>query len=65
MIPLSIEKIKQVINGKSYHIDNENRVVEAISTDSRKIPNKSIFIALIGDNFDGHEFAEQAVKMAL
>ena len=62
MIPLSIEKIKQVINGKSYHIDNENWVVEAISTDSRKIPNKSLFIALIGDNFDGHEFAEQAIK---
>lgn len=62
MIPLSIEKIKQVINGTSYHIDNENWVVEAISTDSRKIPNKSLFIALIGDNFDGHEFAEQAVK---
>ena len=62
MIPLSIEKIKQLINGKSYHIDNENWVVESISTDSRKISNKSLFIALIGDNFDGHEFAEQAIK---
>ncbi|MCX8699991.1 UDP-N-acetylmuramoyl-tripeptide--D-alanyl-D-alanine ligase [Gilliamella sp. B2840] len=62
MIPLSIEKIKQVINGKSYYIDNENRVVEAISTDSRKISNMSVFIALIGDNFDGHEFVDQAIK---
>lgn len=34
----------------------------AISTDSRKIAQGSIFFALHGDNFDGNRFAEQALQ---
>ncbi len=34
---------------------------EAVSTDTRTIAENDIFVALRGDNFDGHEFIEQAV----
>ncbi len=34
----------------------------SISTDSRKIAKDEIFVALQGDNFDGHDYLEQALS---
>ncbi|MWP62295.1 UDP-N-acetylmuramoyl-tripeptide--D-alanyl-D-alanine ligase [Gilliamella sp. Pas-s25] len=62
MIPLEIEQIKKIVNGKSYHIPDESAVIDCICTDSRKIVKQSLFIALVGDNFDGHAFAELSIK---
>jgi UDP-N-acetylmuramoyl-tripeptide--D-alanyl-D-alanine ligase len=62
MIPLVIKQIETVVNGISYHIQDENLAVDSICTDSRKVTQKSLFIALIGDKFDGHLFAKQAIQ---
>ncbi|OCG23929.1 UDP-N-acetylmuramoyl-tripeptide--D-alanyl-D-alanine ligase [Gilliamella sp. wkB108] len=62
MIPLVIKQIKTLVKGESYNINDETVMVDSISTDSRKITKNSLFIALVGDNFDGHEFAHQAIK---
>ncbi|OCG20105.1 MULTISPECIES: UDP-N-acetylmuramoyl-tripeptide--D-alanyl-D-alanine ligase [unclassified Gilliamella] len=62
MIPLDIEQIKKIVNGKTYHIPDESIVIDSICTDSRKIVKQSLFIALVGDNFDGHAFAELSIK---
>lgn len=37
-------------------------VFERVETDSRKDLKKSLFIALKGDRFDGHDFVKQAVE---
>nr|WP_224745950.1 UDP-N-acetylmuramoyl-tripeptide--D-alanyl-D-alanine ligase [Neiella litorisoli] len=42
--------------------------IEAVSTDTRQIDHKALFVALVGDRFDGHDFlpqAEQAGACAL
>lgn len=62
MIPLNIEQIITVVNGESYAIEDQSVAIDSICTDSRKIVAKSLFIALVGENFDGHLFAEQAIK---
>lgn len=62
MIPLQIKQIKQVVNGESYHILNEDMMIDAICTDSRNIIKNAVFIALVGDHFDGHVFVEQAIE---
>ncbi|OCG02144.1 UDP-N-acetylmuramoyl-tripeptide--D-alanyl-D-alanine ligase [Gilliamella sp. wkB112] len=62
MIPLVIKKIITLINGEPYHINDEVLMVNSIDIDSRKITKQSLFISIVGDNFDGHEFAEQAIK---
>ena len=36
--------------------------VENISTDTREIGKESVFIALKGERFDGHDFAAQAME---
>ena len=35
---------------------------DAVCTDTRKITNGCLFIAIKGDNFDGHDFAAKAVE---
>jgi len=35
---------------------------QSVSTDSRNVPMKSLFFALKGDNFNGNEFARQAIE---
>ena len=34
------------------------RIVDAITTDSRDVPPRSLFVALDGDHFDGHAFVD-------
>ena len=38
----------------------EELIIDNISTDSRTLSEGDLFIALIGDNFDGHEFVADA-----
>ncbi|MEN6389077.1 MAG: UDP-N-acetylmuramoyl-tripeptide--D-alanyl-D-alanine ligase [Syntrophomonas sp.] len=39
---------------------NPELLIEAISTDSRRIPPNAVFFALSGERFDGHDYLEQA-----
>ena len=42
--------------------DSPDLSVLAITTDTRQIPTQALFIALKGENFDGHDFTPQAVE---
>ena len=35
--------------------------IESVGTDTRSLPPRSLFVALRGENFDGHNFLQQAV----
>ncbi|WLT06346.1 UDP-N-acetylmuramoyl-tripeptide--D-alanyl-D-alanine ligase [Gilliamella apis] len=61
MIPLVIKQIATIVNGTSYHLPDEGLTINEICTDSRKITDQSLFIALVGEKFDGHLFAKQAI----
>lgn len=39
-----------------------NKVATSLSTDTRTLKAGDVFLALRGENFDGHKFIEQAVK---
>src|ERR671924_643994 len=38
------------------------RLVHAVSTDSRTVPAGALFVALRGEHFDGHQFAATALQ---
>jgi len=61
MEKLNLREIIEVVNGETKG-HSENLSIESINTDSRKKVNNSLFIALVGENFDGHDFVEGAVK---
>ncbi len=60
-IPLSISFIKEAIGIKPC-CNDENIIINAISTDSREIKKKDLFIPLKGENFDAETFVTHAVN---
>ena len=56
MEPISLKKIAEVI-GAACDTDLE---ITSICTDSRKIEQGCLFIAIEGERFDGHDFAAGA-----
>jgi UDP-N-acetylmuramoyl-L-alanyl-D-glutamate--2,6-diaminopimelate ligase len=43
-------------------IGPDDRAVESIAYDSRRVQKNSLFVALRGEKSDGHQFIEQAVE---
>jgi UDP-N-acetylmuramoyl-tripeptide--D-alanyl-D-alanine ligase len=61
MNPLSLSQIAQFAGGSLAQGDG-NISVPRISTDSRTLKQGELFVALRGENLDGHRFLEAAVK---
>src|SRR6202022_3679247 len=61
MNPLSILQITDLAEAKLEQGDGK-KLVERISTDSRTIKNGELFVALRGENFDGHKFFADVAK---
>src|SRR5213595_1071248 len=61
MNPLSILQIVDLAGAKLEQGDG-NISIERISTDSRTIKKGELFVALRGENFDGHKFVEETAK---
>src|SRR5436853_6352327 len=61
MNPLSILRIAEFGGGKLEQGDGQT-LGERISTDSRTIKMGELFVALRGENFDGHRFIEEVAK---
>ncbi|WP_168867003.1 UDP-N-acetylmuramoyl-tripeptide--D-alanyl-D-alanine ligase [Enterobacteriaceae endosymbiont of Plateumaris sericea] len=53
-----LKKITQIVNGK---LIGNNIDVLNFSINSKKINAKCVFIAIIGNNFDGHDFIQEAI----
>ncbi|WP_026476369.1 UDP-N-acetylmuramoyl-tripeptide--D-alanyl-D-alanine ligase [Alkaliphilus transvaalensis] len=61
MKQLSIEWIIKACNGRKTHGGKEGWIT-SISTDSRNLEGGSLFIPLIGEFYDGHQFISQAIN---
>lgn len=56
-----LNEIAKAVNGKL--IDNNGTsLIQGISTDTRTIKKGELFIPLIGERFDGHDFIKEAEK---
>ncbi|AOW81753.1 UDP-N-acetylmuramoyl-tripeptide--D-alanyl-D-alanine ligase [Vibrio mimicus] len=58
MIRVMLSQLCSVLNARLVGAD---RAISAVSTDSRNIPAEALFVALVGERFDAHNFASQAV----
>ena len=61
MKPISISEIEKAVSGKLMQ-GNGNKKVTSVSIDTRTLEKGDIFIALKGENYDAHNFVEEAVK---
>ena len=60
MAAFTIDEIAKVTKAQIFQRGKES-FVTGISIDTRTIQPKELFIALIGENFDGHNFVSQAI----
>jgi UDP-N-acetylmuramoyl-tripeptide--D-alanyl-D-alanine ligase len=61
MKPLSLQDIRLAVAGKSIGpLSRGLPAVTAVCTDTRQMKPASLFVALRGERFDGHQFLEQA-----
>lgn len=63
MLSFSFEELANVTGGQWHNLPSQySAILSCVSTDTReKVPN-SLFIALKGDNFDGHNFLNEAIQ---
>src|SRR5262249_1805066 len=61
MNPLKLSQIAQLA-GASLSSGDGSVVINKVSTDSRTIKPGELFVALRGENFEGHDFIEAAAK---
>ena len=61
MASFTMEEIKRAI-GASYVQKGSFQYVDGVSTDTRTIKQNELFIALVGENFDGHKFLSTAIE---
>jgi UDP-N-acetylmuramoyl-tripeptide--D-alanyl-D-alanine ligase len=61
MESLGIEEIVHACGAIPFNCSNIE-LINGINTDSRKLKQGDMFIALKGEKFDGHEYAEAAIK---
>lgn len=61
MLELTFQEILEATEG-TLLIQGESNNFHKVSTDTRKIENGSIFIALKGDNFNGNNYVNEASK---
>ncbi|RDV29064.1 UDP-N-acetylmuramoyl-tripeptide--D-alanyl-D-alanine ligase [Alteromonas aestuariivivens] len=59
MITTTLSWIAEQVGGQ---LQGEDLTIEGVSTDTRTIKPGDVYLALIGDNFNGHHFAEAAEK---
>ena len=61
MQPMTVKEIAAAVNGVWLNPREDVPSVASVSTDSRKIPAGCLFIPLVGEKFDGHNFIDQSL----
>ncbi len=61
MIRLSLKKLADITSAQ---LIGEDTYIDSVSTDTRQIDHGALFIALVGERFDGHQFVAAAEQKA-
>lgn len=62
MLKATLETIAKIVDGELVTKSMKDCVVEGVSTDTRDIKTYNLFVPLVGEKFDGHTFAFEAIK---
>lgn len=57
-----IEWLTQIFPKSLVNYGNEKNEIISVETDSRTLKANSLFVPLIGENFDGHTYVDQAIE---
>ncbi len=55
---LTLQEVAAAVNGR---LLGENKTMTSVSIDTRTLKEGALYVAIKGERFDGHDFAEQAI----
>jgi len=58
MIPVTLKTLAEISGGQ---LHGSNLTIADVTTDTRKVTPGSLFVALVGERFDAHDFAADAI----
>ena len=61
MIERKLLDIARMCDGELYNISHGDIVIKGVSTDSRTVEEGNLYIPIVGEKFDGHDFAFDAL----
>ena len=61
MIAMSVAEIAEILEGTAHQVDL-TVIVKDLVTDSRQVVAGAMFVAIRGENVDGHDFAASAIN---
>jgi UDP-N-acetylmuramoyl-tripeptide--D-alanyl-D-alanine ligase len=61
VIPVTLAEVAVAVNGRLDAASGEELVSGSVEFDSRQLTGGGLFVALVGERVDGHDFAAQAV----
>jgi UDP-N-acetylmuramoyl-tripeptide--D-alanyl-D-alanine ligase len=59
---LSLNELKNILDGSVVNVADENLNFLDVSTDTRQLKPGALFVPLVGEKFDGHDFIESAFE---
>lgn len=62
MIKMRFDKLAAAVQGTLYNTAQAAKQFSGVSTDSRTVVEKELFVALKGERFDAHDFVEKALS---
>lgn len=62
MINRTLKDIEQMVSGHGLPVEAQMREINGVSINSRAIQPGNLFIPIIGEKFDGHQFVEMAAS---
>jgi UDP-N-acetylmuramoyl-tripeptide--D-alanyl-D-alanine ligase len=63
-LDISVRELSKILDSTFFGEEDlsENLRISQMATDSRSLEPGDVFVALRGENFDGHEFAQTAIE---
>lgn len=62
MIKLTLAEVAELVGGRLHDADAATVVTGTVEFDSRKVTEGGLFVALPGENVDGHDYAQKATE---
>lgn len=59
---MTLEQIAEVTQAELFNDSHSNALISTVSKDTRTLNAGDLYLALTGENFDGHQFVSQAFK---
>ncbi|APH06580.1 UDP-N-acetylmuramoyl-tripeptide--D-alanyl-D-alanine ligase [Bacillus weihaiensis] len=62
MIRRTLAEVQEMLGGHGLKREDQQILINGVTTDSRQVEKGSLFFPLVGDVFNGHEFVNKAIE---